>query len=151
MRKHVLIPLILLFALFSCKKSEREILVLPKGFKGYVIVIFNQENGTPINYKDRSRVYEIPQDGVLRTQFPTNGGWGDFPIFYYGSISPENQLPQVISNETILGIKGSTGSIRKNSFSDERVWFAKYYIETKENIQRIKENAKKVDILKFEQ
>lgn len=150
MRKRVLIPLILLFALFGCKKSEQEILVLPTGFKGYVIVLFNQENGTAINYKGRSRVYEIPQDGVLRTQFSTNGGWGDFPMFYYGSINPENQLPQVISNDTIVGVKGSTGSIRKNSYNDERVRFAKYYVETKENIERTKEDAKKVDIVKIE-
>ena len=45
--------------------------MLPRGFVGPVLIIFNQPDGEPREYKDGKRVYRIPSSGVLRTQFPT--------------------------------------------------------------------------------
>ena len=83
----------------------------PRDYTGYIIVIFNQEDGKPVKYEGKKRVYEIPSDGILKTQFNINDGWGDYPIFYYESIAPENKLPSNILSaieslplDTIVGL-----------------------------------------------
>src|SRR5687767_10881838 len=60
----------LLLFLSSCmNKAEPEIHLIPKGYKGPVIIIFEDKQGEPVKYEDGKRVYKIPLDGVLRTQF----------------------------------------------------------------------------------
>ena len=118
--------------LLGCDTGEQEIIIAPRNYTGYIIVIFNQDDGQPVKYAGKKRVYEIPSDGVLKTQFNINNGWSDYPEFYYETINPENRLPSKILSEietlptdTIVGFKGATGSIRKNNYNDERVRFAK--------------------------
>jgi hypothetical protein len=54
----------------QCKnKVEGEIHLIPKGYEGPVIIVFNQKTGKPVKYENGSRVYEIPASGVLKTQF----------------------------------------------------------------------------------
>lgn len=144
--------------LLGCDRGEQEIIIAPRNYTGYIIVIFNQEDGQPVKYEGKKRVYEIPSDGVLKTQFNVNGGWSDYPEFYYEAINPENRLPSNILSEietlptdTIVGFKGATGSIRKKDYDDERVRFAKYYIGTRLDIKRAKEEAEKLDIVKLEE
>lgn len=142
--------------LLGCDTSEQEIIIAPRDYTGYIIVLFNQEDGNQVRYEGKKRVYEIPSDGILKTQSSTNGGWGDYPVFYYESIAPENKLPSNILSEieslpidTIVGFKGATGSIRKNDYNDDRIRFAKYYIGTRTDIKRAKEEAAKLDIVKL--
>lgn len=81
--------------LSSCnQKAEQEIYLIPKDFKGEVHIFFNQNGvpvkfkneygrdtvyipriGEPVKYENESRVYEIPSDGILLTQFKTNDGF----------------------------------------------------------------------------
>lgn len=142
--------------LLGCDTEEQEIIIAPRNYTGYIIVIFNQEDGKPVKYEGKKRVYEIPSDGVLKTQFNTNGGWSDYPEFYYEAMDPENKITsnilseiESLSMDTIVGFKGATGSIRKNNYDDERIRFAKYYIGTKPDIKRAKEEAEKLDIVKL--
>jgi len=76
-----------LFFLSSCiNQAEPETHLIPKGYKGYVIIIFDEKNGMPEKYENDSRVYEIPSDGVLRTQFKEQTGWiapGKLNYYYY--------------------------------------------------------------------
>lgn len=71
---------ILIFSLFlfiGCKESfqcEKEIYLLPPGFRGELIVYFDQPDGLPIEYEDDARVYRIPKSGFLKSQFKKNGG-----------------------------------------------------------------------------
>lgn len=52
-----LIFLSLLFIMIGCSTGgEQEVLVVPKNFKGYVLVIFDQKNGQPIRYIGKKRV-----------------------------------------------------------------------------------------------
>lgn len=72
----------------GCSRSipcEKEIYVLPDGFKGQMIVFFDQSDGQDIEYKNETRVYRLPASGLLKTQFPRNGGcMGDNRIqFFY--------------------------------------------------------------------
>jgi hypothetical protein len=77
----------ILFFFSSCmNQAEPETHLIPKDYKGYVIVIFDEKNGVPKKYENGSRVYEIPSDGVLRTQFRKQKGWiapGKVNYYYY--------------------------------------------------------------------
>lgn len=71
---------IILFSLFlltGCGEKqpcEKEIYLLPDGFRGHVIVFFDQNDGTPVLYEGDSRLYVIPRSGFLKSQFKKNGG-----------------------------------------------------------------------------
>jgi len=156
MRTEIILSIILSFMLLGCDTGEQEVIIVPRDYTGYILVIFNQEDGNPVKYEGKKRVYEIPSDGILKTQFSINGGWSDYPEFYYEAMGSENKLPSNILSEieslptdTIVCYKGATGSIRKNNYNDERIRFAKYYIGTKPDIRRAKEEADKLDILKL--
>ena len=82
MRAEIILSVILSFMLLGCDTSEQEIIIAPRDYTGYIIVLFNQEDGNQVRYEGKKRVYEIPSDGILKTQSSTNGGWGDYPVFY---------------------------------------------------------------------
>lgn len=68
---------------------------MPEGLHGQMIIFFNQSDGQPIQYEDDARVYKVPASGLLKTQFPRNGGCiGDNRIqfFYEDSIGRRQQV-----------------------------------------------------------
>ncbi len=73
-----LMSLMYLMTLSSChQKAEPETYLLPNGFTGRVNIIFNQKEGSEKKYEDGRRVYEIPSDGILLSQFTINDGFMD--------------------------------------------------------------------------
>jgi hypothetical protein len=54
--------------------AKREIYLIPDNLEGEVIVVFDQPDGEPEKYLDKKRLYEIPDDGILYTQFKWNSG-----------------------------------------------------------------------------
>jgi hypothetical protein len=85
-RKHLLIFTFASLILFSCNdRAEKEIYVLPKGFIGRVVIFYNQIQGSPIRYKNKHRMYFIPDNGLFTTQFGINDGFhafnGDDEVF----------------------------------------------------------------------
>lgn len=67
----------------SCaKKSEPETYLIPEGFTGKVNIIFNQKDGNSVKYQEGRRIYEIPGDGILLTQFTTNDGFINREYYY---------------------------------------------------------------------
>lgn len=75
--KQIIIFLLFLLVISGCVKSihcEKEIYLLPDGFKGKMVVFFDQADGEEILYEDSVRIYNIPPSGYLKTQFPKNGG-----------------------------------------------------------------------------
>jgi Family of unknown function (DUF6843) len=77
----------LLFFFSSCiNKAEPEIHLIPKGYKGPIIIIFEDKKGKPVKYENGKRIYEIPSDGVLGTQFKKQQGSiapGELKYYYY--------------------------------------------------------------------
>jgi hypothetical protein len=99
MSKKVIFVFILgIFCLTGCQKTqecEKEIYLIKEGFKGNIIVFFNQEDGQEIQYEDSARLYRIPELGYLKSQFPPNGGcMGDNRIqfFYEDSLGQRQSL-----------------------------------------------------------
>jgi hypothetical protein len=81
---------LIIFSTFSCSlrpSGEGEIYFIPKGYKGYVFIFYNQKDGAPKEYnKNNFRIYRINNKGILKTQFDVNKG--DVRLanikFYYG-------------------------------------------------------------------
>lgn len=151
----LILSIVLSFSLFACVNGgEEEVIIVPKGYRGYVLIILNQKNGEAVKYEDKKRVYEIPSNGVLKTQFMGNYGWRGLTEFYYEKIAPENKLPSFaefkkIPAGIVVGFIGSNGSIKKNSKGEERIEFVQYYIGTKTDIIEAQESIQKLDILKL--
>ena len=77
---------ILLFLSSCLNQEEPEIHLIPKNYKGPVIIIFDDKQGNPEKYENDNRVYEISQDGILRTQFKKQQGSiapGNLKYYYY--------------------------------------------------------------------
>ena len=58
----------------SCQNRESEIFILPENYNGYVLVIFNQKDGEEPKYFEGKRLYIIPDNGILKTQFEAEYG-----------------------------------------------------------------------------
>jgi hypothetical protein len=58
-----------------------EIYFLPENYQGAVYVLFDQKSGTAAKLDNGKRVYTIPDNGILKTQFPTNKGWHSVMYF----------------------------------------------------------------------
>ena len=88
-----LIGMLNLFALNSCsQKAEPETYLIPEGFTGKVNIVFNRKEGRPVKYDGGRRIYEIPADGILLTQFATNDGFMNRKYFYKSQSGELRQL-----------------------------------------------------------
>jgi hypothetical protein len=50
-------------------RNEPEVYLLPDGYVGPVLIVYDQPTGEPRKYEAGARVYEIPENGMLLTQF----------------------------------------------------------------------------------
>ncbi|RXK59237.1 hypothetical protein ESA94_13935 [Lacibacter luteus] len=71
----------LLHGCFS-KNAESETFLIPQGLTGNITIYYNESTGERKNYMDNRRVYNIPQNHVLNTQFEVNNGWLDQKFYY---------------------------------------------------------------------
>jgi len=84
-RKLTLLCVCINCALSNCDQrhvKHHSVYILPEGYKGQAIVIFNQKNGEEPKYKNGKRVYHIPISGVLLTQFEAQDGFIDHEYYY---------------------------------------------------------------------
>jgi len=115
--RKILIALnLLLTSLFvSCiKKGESTIYLIPEGYRGAIEVVYNQDGssisyknafgrdttysrplGEPQKYESSSRVYMIPKNGILLTQFKENSGVHKNEYYYIDSSGNRKKLNTV--------------------------------------------------------
>ncbi len=48
---------------------EPELYRVPLGYEGPILIVYDQPNGWPMKYDGRARIYDLPNSGVLFTQF----------------------------------------------------------------------------------
>lgn len=63
-------------------RAEHAIHLIPAGYEGPVLIIYGEPGGARERREGKARVYEIPADGVLRTQFGPNPGWAAPDYFH---------------------------------------------------------------------
>ncbi|HXU27887.1 MAG TPA: hypothetical protein VN698_11705 [Bacteroidia bacterium] len=84
---------VMLFNSSCYNYAKPEIFLVPKGFNGRLEVVFNQKNGTPVKYENEQRIYQIPNDGILLTQFSDDYGIINHKFYYVDSIGNRTPIP----------------------------------------------------------
>lgn len=109
--------LLSLLVLSSCSQTaEPETYLIPQGFTGRVNIIFKRKDGAPPKYENNRRVYEIPPNGILLTQFKDEYGLVDHQYYYVDSNGKKTPLkifndsmPNVNRDVTGIFLDGTTG------------------------------------------
>ena len=114
------------------------------------MIIYNQKSGEKIKYEDRKRIYEIPANGILKTQFEANYGLREFTQYYFGKISDSSKIPsyadfKVIPSNIVVGFIGASGNANKDYEGKKTVEYALYYIGTKDEISEAVQQTEKLD------
>lgn len=140
--------------LLGCQSADHEIIIVPKNYEGYIVIIYDQKNGIEKQYIGRSRLYNIPSDGVLLTQFSNNPGWSALPKFYIDSMSGNNEIPFVenfenIPENRICAFGGASGSVNKDLAGNRIVRYKHYYVGNKNQIRQFIDIAEKIDIVEL--
>ncbi len=150
------ISLIMSLMLLSCNNGDKEIIIVPKNYTGYIVIIYSQKNGKPIKYENGKRIYEIPSNGILKTQFKGNYGLRDFTEYYFEQVNPNNKIPSYVEFDKIppnvvVGFIGANGNANKDYEGKQTVEYSFYYVGTKADIQKEIEQAEKLDIISLAQ
>ena len=80
--KHLEIIFLSFILFINCKKTENTVTLIPEDYVGTVKIWFNQKKGIEEKYEKNKRIYEIPENGVLKTKFNPQFGY-HFPEYYY--------------------------------------------------------------------
>lgn len=84
MRNIILLSLLaaMLFLNSACRRKINEIYLIPRGFSGNIAVVFDIKQGEKAILENGSRVYRIPEDGILVTQASYNEILHDEKYFF---------------------------------------------------------------------
>jgi len=125
--------------LFRCTpQREDAIYLLPNAFEGNVVLVFDQPNGTPVEYLNGCRVYRIPSTGILKTKFISNPSGYAVAKFCYatqftGAVQKTGCLPYIntidssvtqLPPETVVCFRHNPitqGKIRSEAFTVSRI------------------------------
>jgi hypothetical protein len=151
---------LLIFSLFistfltGCSFGDGDILIIPKNFRGYIVIIYDQKSGVLPKFEGRKTVYEIPSNGILKTRIKINTGWREPTEFYYEKIDKKNMILSYleiskIPNNITVGFEGASGGANKDYEGKDVVRFTHFYVGTKIQIQQYKEQAEKLEIVKL--
>ncbi len=122
--------------LSSCdKKAEPETHLLPDGFVGRVIIFFDRSDGKAKEYDNDKRIYRIPKNGILKTNFSSNDGflkYSERNFFYIdnaGKIKPIStswtKNGEVIIHPSIVQVFGF-----KVGRSNDTLAFEEYIVDS---------------------
>ena len=84
------------FSLTSCSfgqiVAEPVIYLIPADYMGNVYIFHNVPDGVPLKREGRARIYEIPKDGILRSQSPEISGYYSAQYFY---VTPDGKREKI--------------------------------------------------------
>ena len=87
----------------SCSTKVIDVVcILPDNYQGNVCVIFNQPTGRAPEYAGKTRIYRIPVNGLLRTQFESNHGSYSAVTYCYSSQFRLNKVATALSYVNVL-------------------------------------------------
>lgn len=144
----------LVWFFFKQNTTMGEIHILPKGFKGVVMIIHDQKSGIDVTKDKGNIVYRIPMNGILITKAPLTEGLKDIKYYY-----EENGDRQEIkycwdckkdhpNNDTVYVFGGSTGTYGEGN---EKVDCTTYLVGTQQetdSLSGVLEKMKPLEILK---
>ncbi len=90
--------LIIIAVIFFQPRAEPIVYLIPEGYIGPILISLNQRNGFPVEYENKKRVYRIPKNGVLMSQFGDNIGpykLSDIEFYYEASDGARKKLKYI--------------------------------------------------------
>jgi hypothetical protein len=94
------LPVVALAMWYVCMaiQTEPEIHLIPDGYRGPIIIMYDMPNGDSIEYEDNKRILRIPPTGMLYTQFKQIEGLhepGSIKYYYVYSDGSRKELLKV--------------------------------------------------------
>ena len=83
------------FLWYQFKKVPPETFLIPKDYKGKIHVHFNKPCGQAAEVKNGRRLYKIPMNGILLSQFKDKQGFIDQQYFLFDKNGRLTLLPQL--------------------------------------------------------
>ncbi|HVT86137.1 MAG TPA: hypothetical protein VHD35_13115 [Chitinophagaceae bacterium] len=124
--REILFPLCLaiLISLTGCWHSDTADYLIPANYTGRIAVVFNQQQGQKPKYSNGRRIYEIPANGILLTQFDYKPGFVNYRYFHVDKKGNKTLLPiyeydynkdgtvhYLVKNKEQIGIFGNGTSV----------------------------------------
>jgi len=93
------LPMVVLgfFGWYQFSKGPSETFLIPSGYRGEIVVFFDEPCGKQVVSENGRRIYEIDKDGILITQFVKRRGLLDQEFFYVEENGIRNQLPYFLT------------------------------------------------------
>jgi hypothetical protein len=123
------------------KKTEPESFLVPTDFRGKVHILHSESCGTEKEYEMRRRLYRIPENGILLSQFNLEDGLVDHEYYLTDSLGNRTQLRSLDitnynkSSEKDQSLKNEIGVFRLASGvgqhrNEGEYHFTEFYIGT---------------------
>jgi hypothetical protein len=146
---------LLSFDYFNWSRAEDEIHLLPEGYEGAVVIVFNRADGQPKEYEHKKRVYRIPSSGILKTQFvekPGTSKWRNAEYFYVkkdGSrapiaYDPQSRLPADSNRIEVQRNSVGIGEARKRDGTSNI--FFRYVVSKNQNAGDAQKKLLEIDV-----
>jgi hypothetical protein len=69
----------------GCGFYKGDVFILKNKYRGVCLIMLNQTNGEEEKYENGSRIFIIPENGILKTKFQLRSGWSTpDSYFFYG-------------------------------------------------------------------
>ena len=129
-------PLVMIALLITCQGlagcerfREPEIFLIPENYRSEVYIIYDQPCSAAVEYEGNRRVYRIPENGILLTEFKYDRGTMNQQYFLVDSTGKRKKLfvlrhddnPRLTKNprqpmpdEVVIGNGGSGGRMEKD-------------------------------------
>jgi hypothetical protein len=134
---------------FLNSTAEPEILLLPADYRGPVYILFNQSTGKLKSYDGNARVFEVPSNGILKSQFGPNSGLQNPPKFFYVENNTKTELafsarldPGRGNDVYVCCISDGTAT----GESGRKVDYARFFVGTTNEIKTAMELSEKTPI-----
>lgn len=118
-----------LLSIFGCRVSGSITHLIPDGYVGPVVIVFDDPKGEAPKHDEKGGVvYEIPPDGVLRLSTPGLGaGIYDINYFYVRPDGSRRELPERVDSavlQVFAVVDGATAGEREERPPARWTWNA---------------------------
>lgn len=96
-RKEIFIFTAVLISLSACaeKQIEREIYLIPEAYTGSFFIVYDVSSGLKAQYEGEARVFNVPETGMIHTQFTQNYGVGEPGMIRFFYVSKEGARKEI--------------------------------------------------------
>lgn len=93
-----------LWHIYLVLRTEAETHLIPDGYRGPVVIVYDMPNGDSVEYENGRRILRIPPNGLLYTKFKRVEGFydpGSLVYYYVHADGSRTTLPHVAQKQDI--------------------------------------------------